>query len=171
MQIIKHAITTAAAAWVLFMGAAALAQEASDPPDRRWGGCTRDGFLCAGPSVAASLAVINLGPDKTSRIRGGFVPGAGYGVTAWASEWYNVGAAFHLSLVMGGDAPAVITPAVVVSFAEYMRVGVGLEYTDGGEGRSSRLDPLILFGLGLDFGTTPGAQERGIMSVLRGEAE
>lgn len=134
-------------------------------PTRRFGGCSANGSFCAGPSASASLAVVNLSKDGDS-VTSGFIPGAGYGMTFMADRWYNVGLALHITVVTGGDAPAVISPVLMFSFAEYLRVGLGFEITDGTAMTSRNTDTLLLFGLGIDFGATPSSQGKGLVNAL-----
>lgn len=120
------------------------------PPDRKFGGCNDALTLCAGPAASFSVVELNLSDDTS---RAGLIPGIGYGITFWPTEWYNAGAALFLEVVTG-DGPNVLAPAFVLSFAEYLRIGVGFQWTsNAGE---SETDMLFLLGLGADFGPTPG---------------
>ncbi len=128
-------------------------------PDRKFGGCTDDGSICGGPSASASFVILNLSDGSS---KGGFVPGAGYGVTLAANQWYSVSFSLYASYVAGGSSPALFTPMLVGAFAEYLRIGVGLERTSSQMGVSGKTDVIMVIGLGLDFGATPGSQGKGI---------
>jgi len=132
-------------------------------PDRKLGGCTNSGTICGGPSASASFVILDLS-DGTSK--GGFVPGAGYGVTFLANEWYNLGISAYASYVAGGNAPGVFTPILVASFAEYLRVGFGVERTSAQTGVPGKTDAIMVIGLGLDFGSTPASQNKGVLHAL-----
>ena len=122
----------------------------ADLPDRRFGGCTDDHEVCAGPAAALSVVSHSL---ETGETVAGLIPGVGYGVTAFADKWYNVGADLFLE-VRTGEGPDVFAPAFLLSFAEYLRVGVAFERTsNAGE---SNTDTRLLLGIGADFGPTPG---------------
>ncbi|HVV53031.1 MAG TPA: hypothetical protein VHO06_25450 [Polyangia bacterium] len=153
----------------LFIGLSALilgmnsARAQSSPPDRTFGGCNSSGTICGGPSASASFVILDL-TDGTSH--GGFVPGAGYGVTFSANQWYNYGLALYASYVTGNGAPDIFTPLLVASFAEYLRIGVGLQRTSAEGNVPGKTDVIMTFGLGLDFGATPGSQGNGIAKKL-----
>jgi len=138
-------------------------------PDRRLGGCFSNGTICAGPSASASFVVLDL---TSGTSKGGFVPGAGYGLTFFADKWYNVGTAMYLSYVTGNDIPSTLTPTLVLSFAEYVRIGFGFEHTDkqsvseGGAVTPSKTDLLLVLGLGIDIGATPASKGKGIAHAV-----
>ena len=112
----------------------------SQAPDRKFGGCNKALTLCAGPAASFSVVELNLSDDTS---RAGLIPGIGYGVTFWPTEWYNAGAALFLEVVTGEtDA---LAPAFVLSFAEYLRAGVGFRRTS--DGGNSETDTLFLLGL------------------------
>ena len=122
----------------------------SQAPDRKFGGCNDALTLCAGPAASFSVVELNLSDDTS---RAGLIPGIGYGVTFWPAEWYNAGASLFLEVVTG-DGADVLAPAFVLSFAEYLRAGIGFRRTS--DGGNSETDTLFLLGLGADFGPTPG---------------
>jgi hypothetical protein len=139
------------------------ARAQSPAPDRTFGGCNSAGTICGGPSASASFVILDL-TNGTSR--GGFVPGAGYGVTFLANQWYNLGVSLYASYVTGNGSPDEFTPILVASFAEYLRIGIGLDRTSAEAGVSGKTDVIMTFGLGLDFGATPGSQGNGIVKAL-----
>lgn len=139
-------------------------------PDRRFGGCNASGSICGGPSASASFVILDL-TNGTSK--GGFVPGAGYGVTFLANRWYNIGLSAYVSYVTSGNGlPAVLTPTLVFSFAEYVRIGFGFERTSAqlaagdSPAMPAKTDAILVLGLGLDFGSTPSSQDKGILHAL-----
>ncbi len=157
---------------MLVLGCLAGRAAADDPaqPDRKFGGCNDSRSICAGPSASASFVILDLS-DGTSK--GGFVPGAGYGVTFFANQWYNTGLSVYVSYVTSGNSqPAVLTPTLVLSFAEYVRIGFGFERTSampasgGSPATPSKTDAIMVLGFGLDFGSTPGSQDKGILHAL-----
>ena len=147
----------------------ALADDAAQP-DRKFGGCNASGSICAGPSASASFVILDLS-NGTSK--GGFVPGAGYGVTFLANKWYNTGLSAYISYVTSGSGlPSVLTPTFVFSFAEYVRIGFGFERTSaqpatgGSPAIAAKTDAIMVLGFGLDFGSTPGSQDKGLLHML-----
>jgi hypothetical protein len=123
---------------------------ANSGPDRRFGGCSRSGFLCAGPSVSVALVAWDL---KRERFVSGFQPGLGYGVDLWANQWWKTGLSVNAALaVESGDIRAA-TLSAVLSFAEYLRFGYGYEVIAArDDGTRSSRGRYLLFGLGADFG-------------------
>lgn len=155
---------------VLSCLAGRAAADDSAQPDRKFGGCNDAGSICAGPSASASFVILDLS-DGTSK--GGFVPGAGYGVTFFANRWYNTGLSVYISYVTSGNSlPSVLTPTLVLSFAEYVRIGFGFERTSalpattGTPATPTKTDAIMVLGFGLDFGSTPGSQNKGLIHAL-----
>jgi hypothetical protein len=132
-------------------------------PDRKLGTCSAGGSICGGPSASASFVILDLS-NGTSK--GGFVPAAGYGVTFMANEWYNFGVSLYASYVAGANGPAVFTPLLVGSFAEYLRIGIGLDRTSAQTNIPGKTDVIMVFGLGLDFGSTPSSQGLGVTHAI-----
>jgi len=127
---------------------------ADDPTvTRRLGGCAKEESLCWGPSATLSLASINLSHRKFSS---NFIPGVGYGVTFFANTSYSLGLSGYFSLTQGDNGlPDVIVPSAVLSFAEYVRLGIGARITDDTSTVKGSTDWLLLIGFGLDIGSTP----------------
>ena len=117
---------------------------------QEFGGCTATRSICAGPAVAITVGQFNL---ATSKFSGGLNPGVGYGLTYATDKWYATGLAGYLSFAVGGNEPNQAFPSLLLSFANYVRVGAGVSIreTDGPVLTQWRL----LFGLGTDFGGSP----------------
>lgn len=118
--------------------------------EQQFGGCVKDEALCFGPSVTISLGQFNFSTNKFS---GGIIPGAGYGATYAPTEWYATGLAGYLAFTIGQDEPNQAIPSLILSFANYLRIGCGMSITetDGPVKKDFRL----LFGVGSDVGGTP----------------
>jgi hypothetical protein len=118
--------------------------------DQQFGGCNESRSLCAGPAVAVTVGQFNL---TTSKFSGGVAPGLGYGVTYQQDRWYAVGLAGYLAFTVGGGEPNQAIPSLMLSFADYVRIGAGLSLTE----TSGPVDKQwrLLFGLGANFGGTP----------------
>jgi hypothetical protein len=129
---------------------AAVAVASPSLAGQQFGGCVERLHLCLGASAALHLLQWNL---TTNRLSAGIVPGAGYGATWSPEEWYAAGLHLYLSSVVGGGRPANLTPSLVASFANYVRVGVGASIDV--EGRPSKPEWILLFGLGSDFAGSP----------------
>jgi hypothetical protein len=119
------------------------------PDARRFGGCFRGGAICAGPSVNLSLLAYDL---KRETFRAGFMPGAGYGLTLWANRWHSVGISGNAFVAFSSAGVDSATLSGIVSFAEYVRVGYGLEVVGARDGVSSSRSRYLLLGIGADFG-------------------
>ena len=119
---------------------------AEDGP--RFGGCFAGGKLCAGPSAAITVGEYSLGTGKFS---GGIMPGIGYGLTYQPSKWYATGLALYLAFTVGRGQPNQASPTLLLSFASYVRAGVGAIVQEQVEGPAS-VSWRILFGFGADFG-------------------
>lgn len=122
---------------------------ANSAPDRKLGGCSRSGFLCAGPSATLSLVAWDV---KAARWVTGFQPSVAYGIELWATEWYRVGFALGAGVAMQDGAMRSGTVSGVLSFAEYLRVGAALEVIGSTDTSPAGHRPFLLFGLGSDFG-------------------
>lgn len=152
-----------AAAMVLLFAIPAHAQT----PSPQFGGCFAQGQVCLGPSASITLGELNL---ATSKFSGGIIPGVGYGVTYAQNQWYATGAALYFSFKAGQDGPNQAIPSLVLSFANYVRVGTGVAITETSGPVQTQW--LLLFGLGSDFGGSPKyvqAQQRN--ARLAGEAD
>jgi hypothetical protein len=114
---------------------------------QEFGGCSARRTLCAGPAVAVTVGQFNL---ATSKFSGGLNPGVGYGLTAYQDRWYATGLAAYLAFSVGGGEPNQAIPSMLISFANYLRVGAGVSIveTDG----PVRTQWRLLFGLGTDLG-------------------
>lgn len=116
----------------------------------QFGGCFAGGKLCAGPSATITVGEFNLATQKFS---GGVSPGIGYGMTYAPERWYATGLAGYLAFSVGGAQPNSARPALLLSFANYLRLGVGLAVTERDVGTLKQWS--LLFGIGSDFGGSP----------------
>jgi hypothetical protein len=114
----------------------------------QFGGCLVGGDVCLGPSATITVGEFNL---STSKFAGGIVPGIGYGATYRPNEWCATGAALYLSFLVGQGQPNQAVPTLMLSFANYVRLGVGVSITEQDSG-PAKTQWKILFGLGSDFG-------------------
>jgi hypothetical protein len=117
----------------------------------QFGGCFAGGDVCLGPSASITVGEFNL---STSKFAGGVIPGVGYGATYRSSEWYAAGAALYLSFVVGQGQPNQAVPALMFSFANYVRLGVGVSVVEQASG-PAQTQWKLFFGLGSDFGGSP----------------
>jgi hypothetical protein len=102
----------------------------------------------AGVSTAITVGEFNL---STSKFAGGVVPGIGYGITVWPNKWHAVGLAAYLSFIVGKGQPNQAAPTLMLSFASYVRLGLGAIVQEQ-EAGPARTQWRLLFGLGADFG-------------------
>jgi len=116
--------------------------------DQQFGGCSISGVVCAGPAVAVTLGELNL---STSKFSGGISPGVGYGVTLCQDRWYATGAAFYAAFSVGGGKPNSLDPSLMVSFANYLRIGFALPISEK-DGGGLNHEFVLRFGIGADFG-------------------
>ena len=135
----------------LLVGAAALllagAARAQSP---QFGGCIREGSVCFGPSATVTVGQFNF---STSKFSGGIVPGIGYGATYAPTQWYATGLAAYLAFTVGQGTPNEAIPSLMLSFANYVRLGAGVSITETAGPVDTQWR--LLFGLGSDFGGSP----------------
>jgi hypothetical protein len=124
----------------------AHAQTVSSSP--QFGGCLAGGDVCLGPSASITVGEFNL---STSKFAGGIIPGIGYGATFRPNEWYATGAALYLSFIVGQGQPNQAIPVLMFSFANYVRLGLGVSITEQTSG-PAQTQWKLFFGLGSDFG-------------------
>jgi hypothetical protein len=111
------------------------------PPTPQFGGCVKNGKICFAPSVALTLAAINM---KTKTIEGAFSPGVGYGFTVNPGKWSSFGAAAYFT---ADPAAQRASGALLLSFFNgYLHVGA----SKGILGDVAWRIPLAL-GMGLGF--------------------
>ena len=119
-----------------------------------FGGCWSSGVYCAGPSATITVGELNLAEQKFS---GGVSPGIGYGVTWQPAKWYSTGLAAYLDFSVGGSKPNRARPALMLSFANYVRIGAALSITERtGQGMLAQWS--LLFGIGSDIGSSMPAE-------------
>lgn len=133
----------------LVLGSLLLAGQAM-AQSPQFGGCIRDGAVCFGPSATVTVGQFNF---STSKFSGGIVPGIGYGATYAPTQWYATGLAGYLAFTVGRGAPNEAIPSLMLSFANYVRVGAGVSITETAGPVQTQWR--LLFGLGSDFGGSP----------------
>ena len=140
--------------WLLFLLGLAVFGSAyvrhAGAAESQFGGCFAQGRLCAGPSATITVGEFNL---STSKFSGGVSPGIGYGVTYAPDAWYATGLAGYLAFSVGGGQPNLAKPSLLVSFANYIRLGVSYSIAEQAVGTARAFS--IAFGLGSDFGGSP----------------
>lgn len=129
----------------------AIWAKCSHAAESQFGGCFAGGAVCAGPSATITVGEYNVTRAKFS---GGVSPGLGYGVTYAPDRWYATGASLNLAFSVGESSYA--KPGLVLSFANYVRLGVAAYLYEG------RREFAIVGGLGADFGGTPSFAGRGL---------
>ena len=130
------------AAMLLLACALALPWSArADEATRPFGGCNSLGTICYGPTMAISLVGMDM---STGKFTAGVIPGAGYGITFFADKPYQLGLGGYAAIQTGPDTTSGLFSGIV-SFANYLRVGVGWQVL--GATHSS----LLLLGLGTDL--------------------
>lgn len=117
----------------------------------QFGGCVDQGRVCFGPSATISVGQFNL---STSKFSGGVIPGVGYGATFAPDQWYATGLSLYASFLVGQGSANALTPSLMLSFANYVRLGAGVAITEQPSGPTAK-QWLLLFGLGSDFGGSP----------------
>ena len=128
---------------VCMMLTAPMVVRAEDTP--KFGGCLEDKVTCFGPSVSLSLASISLRNGTTIF---GVAPGVGYGVSFQSDKWYRSGLSGYVAFRSTGVGTKPVLSGVA-SFAEYLRVGLGVQVGGGAPFRDS---VQVLLGVGADFG-------------------
>ena len=137
-----------AAAAILILGSLLVAGQAR--ADNQFGGCVASGAVCFGPSATVTVGQFNF---TTSKFSGGIVPGVGYGATYMQSEWYATGLAGYLAFTVGKGEPNQAIPSLMLSFANYLRLGAGVSITETAGPVETQWR--LLFGIGSDFGGSP----------------
>jgi hypothetical protein len=140
----------------------------ADEPAPQFGGCLTS-QLCLGPSAAITIGEFNL---ATSKFSGGVLPGVGYGATFTpaSAPWAATGLALYFSFKAGQDGPNQAVPSLMLSFANYVRVGAGVAITETSGPVQTQWQ--LLFGLGSDFGGSPKyVQASSRNARLSGEAD
>jgi hypothetical protein len=116
----------------------------------QFGGCPTP-TLCLGPSATVTVGQFDF---ATSKFSGGLMPGIGYGATYAPGSWYATGLDLYLSFQVGQGQPNQATPSLMLSFANYLRTGVGVAIVEQETG-PVKTAWRLLFGLGSDFGGSP----------------
>jgi hypothetical protein len=123
---------------------------ANSYPDRKFGGCSRSGFFCAGPSGTVSLVAWDL---KLERWVTGFQPTLAYGFDLWAADWWRMGLSVGAGVAMQNGVMSSGTLSATLSFAEYLRFGYALEVIGSTDTVASSRKGFLLFGFGANFGS------------------
>jgi hypothetical protein len=84
-----------------------------------FGGCVSKGHLCFGPTIALTVAAINL---SKGTIEGAFKPGLGYGMTLNPGKWSSIG--FDVYFDLDPAAQKAGATGMLKLFNEYLRVGI-----------------------------------------------
>jgi hypothetical protein len=154
-------------ALLIFLVASLFASAAlAQAPSPQFGGCFAQGAVCLGPSASITIGELNL---ATSKFSGGIIPGVGYGATYAQSEWYATGLAFYFSFKAGQEGPNQAIPSLVLSFANYVRVGTGVAITETAGPVQTQW--ILLFGLGSDFGGTPKYQQQQLKAMRASQGQ
>ena len=103
---------------------------------------------------AEPAAAVTVAKYESGKFSGGLLPGLGYGVALFPRRWYAVGAAAYFQLSVGGALPSAAALSGLLSFASYVRVGLGSTWTEQATGPLKR-STAYLFGLGSNFGSSP----------------
>lgn len=138
------------AAACLLLAGSMLASVPARAESPQFGGCVANDAVCFGPSATVTVGQFNF---ATSKFSGGIVPGVGYGATYAQSQWYATGLAAYLSFTVGQGAPNEAIPSLMLSFANYVRVGAGVSITETAGPVETQWR--LLFGVGSDFGGSP----------------
>lgn len=123
-----------------------VARAQTPPAEPKFGGClSRYPATCFSPAVSVNVLAMSI---KDGALTSTFDPGIGYGVTVFSDQWYRVGATATFAFpTLGGSRR--VEPALLVSFAEYARLGFACPlYMPGGLADNGQL----LLGFGADFG-------------------
>lgn len=134
-----------AIALALLLSASAVS--AQEPTPQRFGGCSRGGSVCAGPTIAVTLVGYDLDTKKLST---GVMPGLGYGVNIWADKWHTLGLAAYGSIrQQDGNTNGMFS--ALFSFAEYVRLGIARDVVSATDATPAKGSWVILGGFGADF--------------------
>ena len=138
------------AAGTLLFASPVFAQ--ASPVEPQYGGCFNNGTICLGPSVTITVGEFNF---STSKFAGGIIPGVGYGATFMANTWHTVGLDLYLSAILSQSVPNNVVPSLMLSFANYVRIGLGYSFTEQSSGPVLK-QMLLLGGIGTNFGGSSG---------------
>lgn len=127
----------------------------ADAPTPQFGGCAwwvdashKSCRLQAGPTVT-----VTLGKYERGKFAAGFLPGLGYGLVLYPDRWYALGLGAYGQLSVG-TAPNTGVLSLILSFANYVRLGLGETWEEQPSGPAQR-STALLFGLGSDVGGSP----------------
>jgi hypothetical protein len=102
-------------------------------------------------ALEAGVAIaVTVGKYEGGKFSAGLLPGIGYGLVLFPERWYSLGIAAYGQLSVGGG-PSTAVLSGLVSFARYVRFGLGSTWHDQPTMRSTA----YLFGFGSDFGGSP----------------
>lgn len=98
-------------------------------------------------------AAVTIGRYEGGKFSAGLLPGLGYGLVLSPDRWYALGLAAYGQLSVGSP-PNTGALSALVSFANFIRFGVGETWTEQASG-PARSSTALLFGLGSDIGGSP----------------
>lgn len=96
---------------------------------------------------------MTVGKYEGGKFAAGFLPGLGYGLVLLPKKWYSLGLAAYGQLSVG-TSPNTGALSFLLSFANYVRVGLGETWEEQSSGPARR-STALLFGLGSDVGGSP----------------
>lgn len=131
------------AALALLVGSVLFAApaRADAPVPSQYGGCNKAGTFCYGPALSLSLVGLDL---RSGKFTAGIIPGAGYGMTFFADKPYQLGVGGYAAIQSGPETTSGMFSGIV-SFAQYVRTGVGWQIVGGSHAT------LLMLGLGADL--------------------
>ena len=97
-------------------------------PNSRYGGCTTNQKLCFAPALAIALVKYDLSKGLVSN---GVTPMIGYGFVYHAVV--DLGFAVYGGTTVGNTIPTTLSGFGIISVANYLNVGAGIEKISGGE--------------------------------------
>ena len=113
--------------------------------------------ICFSPAANITVGLYNVNTGKFSK---DFQAGVGYQVTFASSQWYRSGVGLFLNADLS-DTPNRVTPSIMISIAEWARLGVGMMFISQDSGGPTHQFLLMLAG---------GATYTGTVSVASVQA-
>jgi hypothetical protein len=135
----KAAAAVGAALLVLCLAGPARAEEP------KFGGCLASHpGTCFTPAVSVNVLAMSI---RDGKLTSTFDPGIGYGVSFFSDRWHKIGLTGTASFPTY-EGERRIEPALMASFAEYVRIGFSCPLYVGALKDNAR----VLLGFGADFG-------------------
>ena len=94
---------------------------------------------------------VTVAKYAAGKFTAGLLPGIGYGFVLFPERWYSLGVAAYGQLMVGGENPYEASVSGLVSFARYLRFGIGSDWT-GHAGQSATRNTAYLIGAGSEYG-------------------